>query len=247
MLDALDKPVHSAVPLLSADTAPPPSDAAPLEIKVEPADAIFGSLPPKDLGSIPPEETEKTSTPRIVPLFVRFLRFAARTAVVAFLCALAWAMGAYYSRGHSSVDLTRASQTAQVQQSPVHDGVASAMQQMADEIRALKTSVDGHDAAQDADLASLKKNAPDPAQHATGAAAADLAGRIDKLETDLTTSLSQVNQRLASIEQQMSASHAAALAARRQLARRHAEHVHDAFDPSQDPAAPGAPRPLGAR
>jgi hypothetical protein len=216
-----------------ADTPPLPPDATAPEIEVQPADAILGRVPLKD--------TEKTSARQVAPFFIRLLRYSARTAVVACLCGLAWAGGVYYSLGHSPFDLVKARRAAEVQQSPQRDDMVSAVRQMAEEIRALKTSVDGRGVAQDAD----QKNQLNSVQTTTGATIADLMGRVDKLDAEFTTKLSQVNEQLTSIEQQISASHAT-LISQAQPPHKRAKHSHDAFDPSRDPNAPGAPRPLGA-
>jgi hypothetical protein len=146
--------------------------------------------------------------------------------LTAALCGLAWAAGAYYSSGHLPFDLLKWSGAAQVQQSTERDE----MRQMADDIRALKSSVGDKGAA--------------PVQTTAGAATADLGARLDKLEADLTTKLSQVNDRLASIEQKISAPHPASVS--RATSHPKHEHLHDAFNPAQDPNAVGAPRPLGS-
>lgn len=234
--DAIFRPVllkDTEKVISGADTPPLPPDATAPEIKVQPADAILGRIPFKD--------TEKASTRQVTPFFVRLLRFGARTAVVACLCGLAWAGGVYYSLGHSPFGLVKSSRAPEVQQSPQRDDMVSAVRQMAEEMRALKTSIDGRGVAQDAG----QKNQLSSAQTTTAATIADLMGRIDKLDAEFASKLSQVNEQLTSIEKQISASHAT-LASRAQPPQKRAQHPHDAFDPSRDPNAPGAPRPLGA-
>lgn len=230
---------------------PPSSDATPLELKVEPADAIFGPAPLKDFGSAPQREngTEEAAPGRVASFFGRLFRFVVRTTAVVLLCALAWAAGTFYSHSHWSNELLKSAQAPQAQatqapqaqasqvpqalQSPAHEDMAGAMQQMADDIRALKASVDNK---------VVTPEAGSQADSAQTTAIANLAGRVDKLETDFTTKISQVSEQLASIQQQLTASHAA-LAARRAAVHK---HVHDAFNPSQEPGAPGAPHPLGS-
>lgn len=203
-----------------------PPDAAAPEIKIKPSD-VFGHPPRKDADEVPKRQGAS--------FFVRVLRFGANTAIVAGLCALAWAAGAYYSTGRSPFDVAKSAPALAAQPNAQHDAMLNAMHQMTDEMRALKANV-----AQDAGQKAPLNSAPAPA----GATTADLMGRIDKLDAEFTAKLSQVDQRLASIEQQMAASHAA-LVARVAAAHKHPKHLHDAFDPSQDPGAPGAPRPLG--
>jgi hypothetical protein len=211
-----------------ADTHPPPPDAGAPQIEIQPADAIPGRAFPKD--------GAKASARQGTPFFVRLLRNAARLLIVAGLCGLAWAAGAYYSSGHSPFGFVKSSQAVV---SPQRDDMADAMRQMAAEIRTLKADVDGRDIAPGAGQSQAI-----PAPAATPALT-DLAGKVDKLDADFATRLSQVDERLAHIEQQIAAPHAA-LAARVASAHKRAKHLHDAFDPSRDPGAPGAPRPLGA-
>jgi uncharacterized membrane protein YccC len=220
------------------ETVPVPPDSTTPEIKVQPADAILRFVPRKD--------DEQASTRKSSPVLGRLLRCGVRMAVVACLCGLAWAGGAYYPLGHSPLELMKPSRASEVQQSPERDEVARAMVQMAEEIRALKASVEGRIVAQDVGVENAKsresvKNQPDP-QTATATAIAALASRVDKLEAESTTKLSRVNEQLASIEQQI-----AALASREQPPHKRVAHPHDAFDPSRNPTAPGVPRPLGAR
>lgn len=234
MLDSHDEAVSGsdAVPV-------PPSPATP-EIKVEPADAILRLGPPEG----------KDSTGKGSSFFGRLLRYGARTAVIACLCGLAWAAWTYYPLRHSLLELLKPGRASEVQQSPERGEIVRAMAQMAEEIRALKASVESRAGAQDAVVENAKsrdgvKSQPDAVQTATSAAIADLANRVDKMEAEFTTKLSRVNEQLAGIEQQIAASYAA-MAPREPPPRKRVAHPHDAFDPSRDPTAPGAPRPLGA-
>lgn len=217
-----------------ADRPPQPPDTAAPEIKVQPADAILGRMPLKDL--------EKASARQGPSVFMRLLRFTARTVVVVCLCGLAWAAGAYYSRGPSLLNLVKSGRAPELQQSQQRDDMASEVRQMAEEMRALKASINERGVAQDA----RQKNQLNSVQTPTGATIAHLMSRVDKLDTDFAAKLSRVNEQLTSIEQQISASHAT-LTSRARPPRKRAKHLHDAFDPSQEPNAPGVPRSLGAR
>ncbi|REF84074.1 hypothetical protein DES32_2919 [Methylovirgula ligni] len=214
--------------VVSDANTPPPPESTALDLKVQPGDAIFGSAPPKD--------TERGSTRKARRLW----RYGAGISTVALLCALAWAAGAYYSHGHLPIDFMSSSQGPQAQEGPTHDEVASAIRQMAEEIHALKASTVG--GAQGIGQAS--QDHPDSAPTTSGATINDLIGRVDKLESEFTTRIEKVDEQLSSIQQQISASHLV-LASRIQASRKHV-HLHDAFDPSRDPTAPGTPRPLGA-
>jgi hypothetical protein len=85
----------------------------------------------------------------------------------------------------------------------------------------------------------------------TSAAIAELAGRVEHMERESAATLSQVYERLDRIEHQIAAPTAASLAAASESGatvtrkRAHARRS-DAFDPSQNPNAPGVPRPLGS-
>lgn len=273
--DTTPPPAAPAAPAMSATPAEPASPAASaspvssspaLELKMQPSDAILSAVPVKGpvatgKGPDPLKDSELVARPKKKSFFRRLLGFTARTALVAALCGLAWAGGAYYSSGHSSPVgflkslLKPSPAAADVQPSAQHDELVSTVRQMADDIRALKASVASN--AQGA-------NQPTPtsqqasAQTATGAAIADLGGRLDRLQADLTTKLSQINQQLATIEQQHAPAPRGALAPRAALGphtalashgephRKRTEHLHDAFDPAESPGAPGAPRPLGS-
>jgi hypothetical protein len=219
---------------LGADAPPLPPDAAAPEIRIQPADSVPGRVSVKDI--------EKASTRQATPFFMRLLRNVVLAAVIAGLCALAWAAGAYYSLGHSPFASAGSSQAIVLQPSAQHDDMVSAMRQMTEEVHALKADADGRSAAQAADQKSQLNSVQAP----TGATIADLAGKVDRLDAEVTARLSQVNEQLASIEQKISVSHT--VLASRVPAHKHPKpHLHDAFDPSRDPGAPGAPHPLGAQ
>lgn len=233
-------------------------EAKTLEIKVQPTDAIgvpklqpsepIGGPVPIIGAPVPINAPEKVSSAKKPSFFGRVLRFGVRATGVVFLCGLAWGAGAVYS-GHLPLHLPlhflKSSQAAAVEQSPGHDELLSTVRQMSEEIRALKSSVDSKSAAIDAGAASVKS------EPTAGPTNADLVSRVDRLESDLTSKLSQMNEQLAGIQQQISASHAAAasraaVAARAPARPKRVEHLHDAFDPSREPGAPGTPRPLGS-
>ncbi len=230
-------------PPLGGATPPSFSGAAasPLQIKLEPTDAILG----------PAKESGKAPAGKPIGFFQRLVRFVTRAVAIACLCGAAWAVGAYYASGHTPMgfvkSLLKSSPAAEAQQSPQHDELVGTVRQMAEDIRALKASVDNRGAAQDPVVeSSASQKSQQASMQTTTAAIADLTGRVDKLQADVTTKLSQIDQQLANIEQKMSASHVAA-APRTEPRHKRVEHLHDAFDPSRDPGAPGVPRPLGSR
>ena len=108
--------------------------------------------------------------------------------------------------------------------------------QMADEIRALKTRVEAvhaqsTSAKEAAALEGLKERL-DAVKTETGA----LAGKVDRLQRDVTTKLAKASEPFDRRDHRGAVPRAAATKAPR----------GDAFDPSQNPGAPGAPRPLGS-
>jgi hypothetical protein len=233
MLMSLD----DAIP--AADRAPVSPEATKLAIKVQADDAILQHAPIKET-----QEAENDSAPRSAPgFFGRVVRSVVRVAVIACLCAMAWVGGTYYSTANLPHNVVKAS-LADVPQNPAHDDLAALVQQMAEEMRALKASVDSRSAAPAAAATSAdnQNGQTDLMQGKTDAAIAALGGRMDKLEADFTAQLSQIDGKLAGIEQKISTR--ATLAARASAIHKHA-HLHDAFNPSQDPGAPGAPHPLG--
>lgn len=213
------------------------------DIKINPADSILRFAP----------ANEKKARPKGALGSRRLLGYGARAAGVVCLCGLAWAGGTYYplyALGQSPLELMKQSPVSETQQDAGQDEMLRAMGRMAEEIRALKAGLEGRALAQDGGVANAKSRdpaarQPDLSQTTTGAAIADLASRIDRLEADSTAKFARLSEQLAGIEQQMAASHAA-LAPPAQPSHKRI-HLHDAFDPSKDPMAPGAPRQLGTR
>ncbi|MGH6795873.1 MAG: YidB family protein, partial [Methylocella sp.] len=149
-------------------------------------------------------------------------------------------------------------------------------QKMAEDIQALKANVEALRAAQsqsgkDATALEGLKTRLDAVKTETGASIADLAGKVEQMQREPAAKLTQVIERLDRIEHQIAAPRATAslgaaatpgkTAARNQAqiavapAKPLPENAHgqrkiggrgDAFDPSQNPAAPGVPRPLGS-
>jgi uncharacterized protein YidB (DUF937 family) len=149
-------------------------------------------------------------------------------------------------------------------------------QKMGDDIQALKTDVEALRAAQsqsgtDATALEDLKTRLETVKTETGGSIAELAGKVEQMQREPTAILSQVIERLDRIEHQIAppqatASLGAASAPGTAAARKPAQIAvapakppledahgqrkiggrHDAFDPSQNPNAPGAPRPLGS-
>ena len=151
-----------------------------------------------------------------------------------------------------------------------------AAQKTAADVQALKSDVEALRAAQsqpgqDATTLEGLKTRLEAVKTETSASIADLAGKVDQMQRDPEAKLSQVIERLDRIERQIAAptvtaSLGPAAAPGAAAARKQAQAVvapakpplgiaqgqkkmggrGDAFDPSQNPNAPGVPRPLGS-
>jgi hypothetical protein len=104
-------------------------------------------------------------------------------------------------------------------------------QKMAEDIRVLKANVE--------------------AMHAAHSAIAELAGKVEHMQRDSAAQLSHFIERFDRMEHQIAAvaaaPHGADSVLKTAVARKQARGGRrDAFDPSQNPTAPGAPRPLGS-
>lgn len=167
-------------------------------------------------------------------------------------------------------------QTVVPQESAERAEMLRTAQRMAEDIQALKANVEALRAAQSksrTDTTALEslKSRLEAEKTETGASIADLAGKVEQMRREPAAMLSQIFERLDRIEHQIAtplatASLGAASAPGNAAARKQAQIAvapakpplenaqeqrkiggrHDAFDPSQDPTAPGVPRPLGS-
>ena len=173
--------------------------------------------------------------PRAPP---RFKKFAASGSVLALaLFGLAWA-GWHFSGGPASRESAGRTET-----------------QMAEDIRALKASVEALRAAQsqsqtDATTLADLKSRLDAAKSETAASIADVAGKVAQLR-DSETKVSQLSERLDRLEHQIAGPAAAApgaapvqgaASARKPAQMAAALPRPPAFDPSQDSGGPGSRR-----
>ena len=205
-------------------------DAPILKIRAHAADAILGSTS---------FETAGQDSGRQWPfLFERLLRFGPRAALVASLVGFTGVAGAYFSGGQLPFS-ARAPQPASLDgQQPVGERaeILRMVHQMADEIRVLKARVEAVHAqstsGKEATALEGLKARLDAEKTETGV----LAGKVDRLQRDVTTKLAKASERFDRPDHRGAVPRAAATKAPR----------GDAFDPSQNPGAPGAPRPLGS-
>jgi len=161
------------------------------------------------------------------------------------------------------------------QESVARTEMLRATQEMAGDIRGLKANVEALRAAQsqsgnDATALEGLKTRLDAVKAETGASIAELAGKVENMQRGPEAKLSEIIERLDRIEHQIAPLAAASLGAASApgnaaagkpaqpavaQAKPPLENAHgqrkiggrgDAFDPSQNPTAPGVPRPLGS-
>jgi hypothetical protein len=245
MSDSPDEPV----PDITAAAVPLPDPNVP-EIRARADDAI--------IGPIPVTKDNEGSARRAPPLFERLLGFGPYAALVACLVGFGWLAGSYFSDDQPSYYVKKlwALWTVAPQESVEHAETIRTAQKMAEELRALKADVEAMHAAQSLnakDTAALEglSTQLNLIKTETSAAIAGLVSRVEQLERESAAKLSQIYERLDRIEHPIAAPTAASIAAASESGatvgrkRAHGKR-HDAFEPSQNPNAPGVPRPLGS-
>jgi uncharacterized protein YidB (DUF937 family) len=210
------------------------------------------------------------------PRFKQLFAYGLYAALAVCLFGFAWAAGSYYSGGQLPFYAFKPpTPTAVPQESVERTEMLRAAQKTAADVQALKSDVEALRAVQsqpgqDATALEGLKTRLEAVKTETSASIADLAGKVEQMQGEPAAKLSQVIERLDRIEHQIAAPTAtaslgpasapAAAAARKQAqtalapANRPIGNAqgqrktggHDAFDPSQNPNAPGVPRPLGS-
>jgi hypothetical protein len=214
---------------VSQPDVPPPAASEP-EIRARADDAIFGPIPVNKADSV--------------------LGYGLHAALVACLAGFAWLAGLYFSSDQPSHFVSKlwTLWTLAPQESVEHAETSRTVEKMAEEIRVLKADIEAMRATQ-------SSSAQDPAaleglstqlnltRFEASAAIAELARRVEQLERESAAKLSQIYERFDGIEHPIAAPTAVSPTVARHRAR---GKRHDAFDPSQNPKAPGVPRPLGS-
>jgi outer membrane murein-binding lipoprotein Lpp len=223
---------------VGAAVAAPP-DAKILQITARATDSIFGPVPVKEM-----KEDAAPST-----LFRPVLRFAPYVGVAVCLFGVVWAGGSHFSGGRSLLHVLKAqfAQTAAPQDSAKRAEMVPTVQEMADEIRALKANVDAIRAApaqgpKNTVSREELKTRLDAIRTDNAATIAELAAKVDQMERKSADRRDRIERQITAPRPVASV---AASAASEPPPRKRAQG-HDAFNPSQNPNAPGAPRPLGA-
>jgi hypothetical protein len=222
----MDDSPDEAVPAAGAAAASPP-DANRLDIRARGADAM--------LGRIYSQKPEAGSVRRLPPLFVRLFSYGPHAALAACLFGFVWVAASYFSGGQLPFYAMKQGlvRTVVPQGSVERAEMLRTAQKMAEDIRVLKASVEAMHAAQ-------------------SSAIAELAGKVEHTQRDSAAQLSHFIERFDRMEHQIAAvaaaPHGADSVLKAAVARKQARGGRgDAFDPSQNPTAPGAPRRLGSQ
>jgi hypothetical protein len=222
--------------LASAAAAPP--DENVLEMRAWAADAIHPAH----------FKQAKAAPARNAPTLVtNLLRYGPYAALTACLFAGAWLAWSHLDGPARTVVQQESVQSAEM---------GHAAQKMAEEPHAQKAEVEALPTAQslstkDAiDLGGTKPRL-DAAKTEVSAAIVEVSGKVERLPPKSPEKPSKASERFDPIGHEIAALLAAAPVVDRSkaaapVARKRAENArHDAFDPSKNPTAPGAPRPLG--
>ena len=185
------------------------------------------------LGRISFQKPEASSVRRLPPLFECLFSYGPHAALAACLLGFVWVAASYFSGGQLPFYVMKPGlvQTVVPQESVELAEMLRTAQEMAGDIRVLKANVE--------------------AMHAAHSAIAELAGKVEHMQRDSAAQLSHFIERFDRMEHQIAAvtaaPHSADSVLKTAVARKQARGGRrDAFDPSQNPTAPGAPRPLGS-
>ncbi len=218
---------------------PPPPDEAVLEIGARATDAI-----PRP---VPSRKVEAVTARSARALAARALSYSPHAALTACLFGAAWLVGSYFIGPAPTVVQQESVQSAEI---------GRAAEKKAVELHAQRADIEAMRAAQSLstkDATGLGNTKPrDAAKAEISGAIAEVSGKVGHLRPKSAEKLPKVSARFDRIGLKIVALLAAAPLADRSASpapvpRKRAQGGRgDAFDPSQNPNAPGAPRPLGA-
>ncbi|MGH6822503.1 MAG: hypothetical protein ACREC4_03270 [Methylocella sp.] len=161
-------------------------------------------------GLVPFKEAEAGSARRPPPRFEQLSNYGSHAALAACLFGFAWAAGSYFSGGQSPFYAIKPPPAPAVvpQESVERTDVLRSAQKMAEDIQTLKANVEALRAAQSKaakDTSALDglKTHLDVVKTETGAAIAELAGKVDHMQHESAMKLSQVLERLDRMERQI--------------------------------------------
>jgi len=222
----MDDSLDEAAPWVSAAAAAP-LDEHRLGTGAQAADAILR-----------PGKIEAISTRSAPDLSANLLRYGPHAALAAWLLGVAWLAGSSFVGPARTVAQQDSAQRADAEVGP----------QKAD-VEALRAAQSP--SIKDAIELGNAKPGLDAAKTEIGGGDREASGKAERPRSKSAERLSKSSERLDRIGLEIAALLAAAPAADPSaavapVARRPAQNArHDAFDPLQNPTAPGAPRPLG--
>jgi len=224
----MDDSLDEAAPWVSAAAAAPP-DEHRLDTGAHAADSILR-----------PGKIEAVSTRNAPDLSAGLLRYGPHAALAAWLLGVAWLTGSSFVGPARTVAQQDSAQRADAE-------IGHTAQKADVEAMRAAQSPSSKDAI---DLGNAKPGL-DAAKTEIGGGDREASGKAERPRSKSAERLSKSSERLDRIGLEIAALLAAAPAADppapvAPVARRPAQNArHDAFDPLQNPTAPGAPRPLG--
>jgi hypothetical protein len=224
---------NEVVPWGGAAAAAPPDEDVP-EIGVLAADATVGPSTCKKIETAP-------------ALVAGLLHYGPHAALTAWMIAVVWTVGSHFVGPARTVDQQESVRSADT---------GHAAQKMAEDLHAQEADVEDMRAAQilSAKVATgLGSTKPrlDSAKTEINAAIPEASGRVEHLRSKSAEKLPKTTERVDRIGLKIAALLAAApvddhsVSAAPVVRKRAQGGRGDAFDPSRNPNAPGAPRPLG--
>jgi hypothetical protein len=168
-------------------------------------------------GLVPFKAAEAASARHAPPRFEQLFSYGSHAALAACLFGFAWAAGLYFSGNYSPFYALPPSpaRTVVPQDSVERSELLHMAQKMAEDIRALKANVEALRAAQsqtakEATALEGLKSRLEAVNRETGASIVELAGKVEHLQREPATNLSQVLERLDRMERQIAAPFATA-------------------------------------
>ena len=171
----------------------------------------------------------------------------------------AWMAGSYLFGGQSQYYAVKpqSDPTVAAQESVERAELLRIQKKMAEDIRSLQAKVEAAPAsrslsAKDAAVVEDLKRRLDAVKRETGAAIAELASKVERMQREATSKVSQVSEQRNQTKHKIVAPLAASSRtvdpdlAVGTFQKRARKQRGDAFDPSQSPGAPGIPHPLGS-
>lgn len=224
-----------------------------------PQDGSSGARPPVPAGSEHGKGVSERAGPALdlllfrqaaaesaPPRFERLFSYGSSVALVVCLFGFAWAASSYFPAAKPP-----AQESVPSKETAERGEILRATQKMAEDISSLKETVDALRTAQSRmakDTSGFEnlKTRLNAVKTETSASIAELAGKVDHLQREPEAKLSQIIERLDRMERQIATAPAAPPSGAPAAKKQAQSGRGDAFDPAQNPNAPGAPHSLGS-